>query len=83
MSSIPEELYEYALLTCDYGEQFNRNHKFIKAFDSLAEAKNHAENTLNLKLENENYEFEIRKQISESKLMCVYAEALKYRDLIK
>lgn len=76
---IPEELYEYNLFTCDYGEPSNRNHKLMGSFNSRKEAEHFAAEILGLNLRNENYEFEISRALSNSKILEMYKELAKYR----
>lgn len=64
MSELPEELYEYCLFTCDYGDSGNTNYAHIKSFDDRESALNYASEVLGLKLTHELYEFEIFKQPS-------------------
>ncbi|MDN5511158.1 hypothetical protein [Acinetobacter sp.] len=81
METLPEELYEYALHTCDYGEPRNYNYKFIKAFDSHQDALNYADEVLGLKKDHENYEFEIIKNLNTKKIKTLYEKSdyLRYK----
>ncbi|AYA02108.1 hypothetical protein BEN74_03970 [Acinetobacter sp. WCHAc010034] len=83
MNGIPEELIDYQLYTCDYGDSRNSNYKFVGAFDSRDDALIHVEQILKIKLSHELYEFEIKKVLSESKIKAIYDELCKYRELSK
>lgn len=81
MEMLPEELYEYALHTCDYGESRNHNYKFIKAFDSHQDALDYVCDVLGLKKNHESYEFEITKRINTEKVGALYesTDYLRYK----
>ena len=79
MSGIPEELIEYRLYTCDYGDARNSNYKFIAGFDSREDALDYVDRILKLKISSELYEFEIMKALSESKVKLIYDELCEYR----
>lgn len=68
MEDFPQELYEYCLFTCDFGEPRNSNYVRVKSFDDHECALKYASEVLGLKPAHELYEFEIVKQPNKVKI---------------
>lgn len=82
MDGLPEDLYEYRLFTCDYAERGNTNYVNVKSFDDRESALVYASEILGLKRRHELYEFEITKQLNESKILKLHkleSEFLQYK----